>query len=129
MLEYAMKERAAFIVAMTAIRYKREIKPLQRFEIHTQLIASDDKWMTLAHEFRAPDTGDPLAVALCRAVLKQHGGTCSPRALLRAVGLDLDLCPKPRAELKAALQSCEALDAALRDAARSQPAAPRPADR
>lgn len=124
-LDYVLKQRAAFIVGMTAIQYKREIKPFQRFEIHSQLIASDDKWMTIAHEFRKPESGDILALTVCRAVLKQRGGTCSPRALLKDIGLDIDACQEPRPELRGVLDSSEALHVALRDAAR----APAPPDR
>lgn len=119
-LDYAMEQRAAFIVGMTAVQYRREIRPLQRFEIHSQLVASDDKWMTIAHEFRPPGGGDILAVAVCRAVLKQRGRTCSPRVLLKAIGLDVDACPAPVPELRAVLESSESLHASLREAARAR---------
>lgn len=118
LLEYSMRERCAFIVGMTAVSYKREIKPLQRFEIHSQLVDHDEKWMTIAHEFRAPASGDILAMTVCRAVIKQRGGTLSPRVVLGALGVEPPPAGSQRPELAEVLGLATKLDASLRDAMR-----------
>ncbi|KAJ1624310.1 HotDog domain-containing protein [Pavlovales sp. CCMP2436] len=123
LLDYVLREKAAFIVGMTAIRYRREIKPLQRFEIHSQMVAHDDKWMTIEHQFRNPGSEDLLATTMVRACLKQKGGSLSPRTMLRGLGIaDADTAPEPRPELKEVLDSMLTLDGALKRAA--QKAAP-----
>jgi YbgC/YbaW family acyl-CoA thioester hydrolase len=118
LLEYSMRERCAFIVGMTAVSYKREIKPLQRFEIHSQLVDHDEKWMTIAHEFRSPVSGDLLAMTLCRAVMKQRGGTLSPRVVLDAIGVELPPAGSQRPEIAEALGFATKLDGSLRHAMR-----------
>lgn len=119
LLEYSIRERCAFIVGSTALSYKREIKPFQRFEIRSQLVDHDDKWMTIAHEFVAPESGEILAMTVCRAVMKQRGGTLSPRAVMSALGVELPAAGSQRPELAEALGLATKLDVSLRDAMRA----------
>jgi acyl-CoA thioesterase FadM len=118
-LDFAVREKAAFIVGMIATRFKREIKPLQRFEIHSQVVDFDDKWMSILHEFRAPKSGNILAMTVCRAVLKQQGGILPPAAMFEALGLDLGAGGTPRPEVKDVLEWTERLDDSLRTATSS----------
>ena len=74
--------------------------------------------MTIAHEFRSPASGDILAMTVCRAVMKQRGGTLSPRAVMSALGVELPAAGSQRPELAEALGLATTLDASMRDARR-----------
>ena len=59
MLQHAARQRLAFIMAGTAVRYRREVRPLQPFEVHSSFAALDGESIFLRHNF-VPAGGGPL---------------------------------------------------------------------
>ena len=93
-MRHASRERLIFLVASNAIRYRRELKPLQRFEVHTSIIAADERSMWMWQRFHparsSSDEAQERAAAgsLCRAVLKRGSDVVSPLLVMQALGAD-----------------------------------------
>ena len=85
------KENIAFIVASSAIRFRKELKPLQPFEIHTECHSADERSM---HIVQIAKQGDRVyAGQLCRAVLRQGRELVSPRKVLMEVAGGAEYLP------------------------------------
>lgn len=94
-----LRDGIAFLVASNVVRYRRPLLPLQRFEVHSQLIAADDTQLWLRQLVLRPDSTNPVAGGLVRAVLRdKHGGACSPISFLQ----DLDVSPTTFEAIQAA---------------------------
>ncbi|WP_373047587.1 thioesterase family protein [Vulgatibacter sp.] len=74
------------ILGAATVEYRRELLPLQRFELATRLVAWDEKWFYMEQRFER--SGTLHAQAMVRGVLKQGRRTVPPAELLRAVGHD-----------------------------------------
>lgn len=120
LLEYALAHKAWFIVGSASVRFRRELKPFQRFEVHSQLIDFDDRWVTVVHEFRgAGDRASDLhAQGICRAVIKTSGGkTLVPGTVLQDIGVDVASRPPIPPEWAEVIGASARLDDTLRELA------------
>ncbi|OJJ49846.1 hypothetical protein ASPZODRAFT_22561 [Penicilliopsis zonata CBS 506.65] len=80
--------------------FKREIKPLERYEIESRVIAWDQKWLYIASFFVRParrpgGQKSLLASAISKYVAKKGRLTVSPERILRTSGF---LPPRPATE-------------------------------
>ncbi len=82
------KTGAAFIVASSAVRFRKELRPLQPYRIHSSITGADERSMWMLQTFHADGTGMPLAGGLCRAVLRKGRETISPLSFLDGIGVD-----------------------------------------
>lgn len=72
-------------VGSIACHFKKEIKPLQRYEIHGQVFAWDDKWLFLLCRFMI---GDKLCCSsISKMVWKNGRQTLAPKDFLEIAGL------------------------------------------
>lgn len=68
------------VVATQTIRYRRSLKPWQRFELHTRVVGFDEKAMYIESRFVRGDELAAHAVAQVR-FLRKRGGDVSPAEL------------------------------------------------
>ena len=88
-----INESIAFIVASSAVRFRRELRPLQSFEIHSELVAASDKDM---HFLQIAKSRDKVcAGSVVRAVLRRGRERLSPREVLSKLGAGDDALPPP----------------------------------
>ena len=98
---------ASFVVASAFTRFRKELKPLQPFEIHSTVHGADERSMWFLQLFHAAGADSPpVAAGLCRAVLRKGREVVSPRELLGRLGLssaalDALAAAAPRAEHEA----------------------------
>lgn len=89
---HVINEKIAFIVASSAVRFRRELRPLQAFEVHTEVVAASDSDMHLLQIARS--RGKVCAGSFVRAVLRRGRERLSPRELLGALNVgDVALPP------------------------------------
>ena len=88
MITHLLKRNGAFIVASMTLRFRRELRPLQPFEIHSELIAADQRQMWIKQLVREPGSDRALAGGICRAVLRSGREVISPVELFHAAGGD-----------------------------------------
>ena len=91
LMPHLLKQQGAFVVASMALRFRRELRPLQPFEIHTILHAADQRQMYLLQTLRAPGGGQVFAGGLCRGVLRKGKTVLPPLDVFRAVGSETDV--------------------------------------
>jgi acyl-CoA thioesterase FadM len=86
------KRRWRPIVGSAKIRFRRSLDPFQRYEIHTRLLAWDEKWFYMEQQFvRA---GAVHAEALVKAIFKGPEGTVSPGEMAALLGVSSE-SPNP----------------------------------
>lgn len=76
-------------IAMVQCTFKKELKVFERFEIHSRIIAWDEKWLFVLSEFVIPKTGRICAVAVTKYVFKKGGGrtTIPPEEMIKSCGM------------------------------------------
>ncbi len=111
-LRVAMKHRAIPIVADAFAKFRRDLKPFQRFRIDTRVIGWDDKWTFLEHRFMAG--GRVAGIVVVKGVFRHAGGTLAPRLLLDELGRPGEQAPELPAWLRHWHSGSDALSLHLR---------------
>ncbi|KAL3916504.1 MAG: hypothetical protein SGPRY_006790 [Prymnesium sp.] len=86
--EWSVRKRAAFIIGGLYLRFRKEIMPFQRFEVHSQFSAFDERWIYISQTMQPSGGGEVLAQSFCRAVIKQGRKSISPRDALESHGVE-----------------------------------------
>lgn len=73
------------VVGAAKIRYRRSLAPFHRYELHTRLLAWDEKWLYLEQRFMV--RGELCAEAIVKAILKGATGTVPPKDIAVRLGL------------------------------------------
>ncbi|KAL1529889.1 hypothetical protein AB1Y20_000818 [Prymnesium parvum] len=115
-LDWSVRERAAFILGGVALRYRKEIKPFQRFEVHTQFVAFDERWIYVSQSMQPHGGGEVMAQSFCRAVVKKGRKTLVPQEVLESQGVDAATLSRMADPITFKLQreAFSALDGALK---------------
>jgi acyl-CoA thioesterase FadM len=93
LLRAAWLKRWRPVLGGATIRYRRSLRPFQRFELRTRLLGWADRWFVFEQRFVAD--GQIYALALARGVFVGRDGTVSPEATLAAVGVSIPSPPLP----------------------------------
>lgn len=93
LMQKTVKDKIAFIVASSAIRFRRELRPMQAFEVHTSLLAAGERDMHILQVAKGADGGKLYAGALVRAVLRRGRERISPREIVSELGGDATALP------------------------------------
>lgn len=78
-----------FVATQTAVRFRREIRVRDRFEIRTRMEAIDDRHIWIQHTFRSGggSGGRILAQVLLQAVVVKDRRVVPPTTLLKTIGV------------------------------------------
>ena len=90
-LAVMQRERLIFLVGSTVTRFRREVRPFQPFEVHTQVLGWDARSVVYEHNLRLSADSPPLSQTLCRAVIKSKGKLVAPEAFFEAMGVPNEL--------------------------------------
>lgn len=83
------------VVGSLTIRFRRSLEPFDRYELHTRLVAWDERWLYLEQRFLR--RGEVAAVALVKGVFLGPDGRVPPQRLLELVDPGLTSPPVPDA--------------------------------
>lgn len=100
MLRRAVAERLVFLLGGASVLYRRPLPMFRRFTLRTSLIATDERWLTMAHDF-VDHRGRVAARALARGMIRDARGPLPLREILGA--------SSPSAAAAAELAAFEAL--------------------
>ncbi|EPY01652.1 thioesterase family protein [Magnetospirillum fulvum] len=79
-----LRERWQPVLAGSVVRYRRPLRPFQRFSLTSRLIAWDERWLYMEHRV---ETAEGLSCqALMRGAFVAKGGVVSPSAVIAAAG-------------------------------------------
>ena len=107
----ALAKRAVPVVGDAMAKFRKELSPFQRYEIHTKILGWDEKWTFMEHRFVSK--GRVAGIVLMRGVFKASSGPVKPAAILEGLGLQAESPTMPK-WLTDWNQSCEDLAASLR---------------
>mmetsp|Transcript_14039 Transcript_14039/g.18302 ORF Transcript_14039/g.18302 Transcript_14039/m.18302 type:complete len:229 (+) Transcript_14039:112-798(+) len=90
MLKSMLRDNVSFVMGGATVRYRRDIRPLQKFQVQTQIAHLDDRNMWFYHTFRHVELNARIrAQVLCRGVVLQGKNVLDPRVyLVEKVGLN-----------------------------------------
>lgn len=88
-----LRHRWRPVVASLVVRFRRELKLGQAFQLETRVLAWDERHFFLEH--RMTRGGDVAAVAVIKAVFRGPGGLVSPADVAGAMGMDGPTPPLP----------------------------------
>ena len=71
--DVAVANRWGALLGGQLIRFRRALKPFQRYSVKTRLLGWDERWFFIEHVFETAD-GREAAVAISRAALRKSGG-------------------------------------------------------
>lgn len=98
------------VVSAGQIRFRRELRPFQAFDLETRLLHWDDTRVVMEHRLIAAKTGGVAAIALVQAGLydRRKRSFVPVRDLFAAVGAEAETPPKS-AEVEAFLAAGDTL--------------------
>lgn len=98
------------IVGSEAIRFRRSLDPFQTFELHTRVLAWDERWFYMEQRFLR--AGQVCAIGLVKAQMRAKDGPVPPVDFLALLGEGHP--PMPRPELPSLWD--QSVEVMLRDA-------------
>jgi acyl-CoA thioesterase FadM len=107
----ALAMRARPIVGDAMAKFRRDLRPFQRYDIETRMLGWNEKWSFMEHRFVRD--GRVLGVVVMRGLFVAPGGPVTPAQLADALRIDPVSPPLP-AWVLAWHQSCEQLSDAVR---------------
>ena len=84
LLRRAMKRGWYPVVASAIVRYRREIKWMEKFTLRSRIIGWDEKWVYFEHRFEKE--GDLAAIAYARGVMRNREGAVPTSDVVALVG-------------------------------------------
>lgn len=84
LLKLLKQKRWGLVVAGSSIRYRRRLLPFQRFSLHTQLIARDERWFYFVQT--AERKGVACSSALVRTGITSQGKVIPTQEVADALG-------------------------------------------
>ena len=79
------EQKWGFVVAGASIRYRHRLKAFKRFQLHTRIVATDDRWFYFhQYTFRK---GKTYSSALVRAGITSKQGLVPVKKVLDALGM------------------------------------------
>ncbi|MBC9250545.1 thioesterase [Pseudomonas alcaligenes] len=107
----AWQHKALPIVGDAMAKFRRDLKPFQRFEVHSRILGWEGKWTFLEHRFVRH--GRVHGLVLIRGLFKAAGGTLDPQEFARSLGQS-PVSPALPEWLLDWHRSCESASQALR---------------
>jgi len=90
-----VKERWRPMVAAATIRFRRGLRPFQRYDLRTRILCWDHKWFFMEQRFEV--AGEVYAVALVKGLFVGPRDKISPQEVAQSVGHDGISPPMPEA--------------------------------
>jgi acyl-CoA thioesterase FadM len=88
------RERWSAVLGGGFIRFRRSLKPFQRYRVRTRLLSWDERWWFLEHVF-FDESGRQVATGISRAALRSGAFWVSTSAVLQRVRPDAEPPPLP----------------------------------
>lgn len=101
------RNRWGAVLGGGVVRFRRSLKPMQRYRVRTRLVCWDDRWFYHEHTF-LDSVGNRVAVGITRAALRGEGLWIPSRVVVQAVH-DGAVSPPVPAYLKDLLDAEEAM--------------------
>jgi acyl-CoA thioesterase FadM len=107
-----LRQRWTPVVSAGQIRFRRELRPFQTFDLETRLAHWDETRFVIEHRMVVRETGTVAAIALVQAGLydRRRRSYVPMRTLLAAIGIAAEAPPMPDA-----VEAFLAAERALRD--------------
>ena len=96
MVRWLFRQRWTPVVGAETMRFRRALKPFERYRLLTRVLCWDEHWVFLEQRFETA-TGELAAQGLVKAIILHERRTLRPREALKAMGLLRRSPPMPPA--------------------------------
>ncbi len=96
LVRYVRRNKLAFVVGGSSIRYRKRVRPFRKAVIRTRLVGMDGKFFYFQHTVQQGDA--VCSSALVRAGLRRKGGTAVPAEVMTDLGYALEPFMEPWVE-------------------------------
>jgi acyl-CoA thioesterase FadM len=93
MIPFILRHKWMPVVGESHLWHRRSLAPFQAFDLQTEVIAADEKWIYIQHKFFAGN--ELMAVGTIKGLFKKPGGTVPQRELFAAMGWPFPTAPVP----------------------------------
>jgi len=93
MLKHMIRQRWRPVAASATIRFRRSLKPFQKFQIRTRLVCWDEQWIFFEQCFESE--GRLVARGFVRALLRGRTGNVPTAEILKVMGQNIASPPMP----------------------------------
>jgi acyl-CoA thioesterase FadM len=93
LLRRAVKRGWYPVVASAIVRYRREIKWMEKFTLRSRIVGWDEKWVYFEHRFERD--GDLAAISYARGVMRNRDGAVPTSDVMALVGHTAPSPPLP----------------------------------
>jgi len=94
LLPVAWRRRWRPVLASAMVRFRRELRPFERFTLRTRLLGWDDRWVFLRQDIVRSD-GQIASMSVVKAIFLGPDGPVAPSELAVAGGIDATSPPLP----------------------------------
>jgi len=108
----AIAKRAFPVVGDAMAKFRKELKPFERYELQTRLLGWDEKWTFVEHRFVS--RGRVAGIVVIRGLFRSAAGIVKPAEFLEGLELQAQSPTLPQWLLDWN-QSCEELTTSLRE--------------
>ena len=88
-----LRNRRQAVLGASTVRFRRPLKPFQRYELTSRVLCWDDRWFFI--EQRAETPQGTAAVAVMQGAFIGKGGIVAPARMLAEAGLPHESPPMP----------------------------------
>ena len=88
LVRYVRKNKLAFVVGGSSIRYRKRVRPFRKAIIRTQLVGLDEKFFYFQQSIE--QRGAVCSSALMRVGLRRKGGTADPSEVMSDLVYDIE---------------------------------------
>jgi acyl-CoA thioesterase FadM len=92
-LGLAMKRRAKPVIGDVFAKFRRGLKPFERYELHTRLLGWNEKWIFTEHQFVR--RGQLVGLVVTRGLFHTAAGAMPPQEFLDALTIVTSSPPLP----------------------------------
>lgn len=82
------------VIGGALVRYRRSLKPFQRFTLRSRMLCWDERWIYIEHRIEA-EGGVPACLAVVRAAFLDQGGIVPPVRVAEELGFSGPVPPVP----------------------------------
>ena len=93
LFKFLLKHKWRPIIASVIIRYKRSLRPFQRYQLRTRLLCWDQKWFFAEQRFELG--GETVAIGMAKGLFRGPAGNVAPAEVFKALGYHVDSPPVP----------------------------------
>jgi acyl-CoA thioesterase FadM len=95
LIKILFKRKWRPIIASSTIRFRRSLKPFEKYQLYTHVLYWDQKWLFIEQRFERK--GELIALGMVKGLFRGPNGNVPPAELFKVLGYNIASPPTPEA--------------------------------